>query len=599
VVSYSQASLIIIFLTISDQEYAHISYQAGMAMDPHKTLAACKVELRQMMDRGVFKAIHKKDIGDAIVLPCMMIIKPRDAEYKGRLVASGNLQNRQNFTASETSSATIRTRSILTIIALAANQHLEVHLGDVVGAYLWAALPPGDNIILRLNPTLSKILVQMYPHLTSFVHTNGCLIVKLIQALYGLIQAALLWNKEVTRTMVSLGYRQLDSDECVFIKNVGNTKVIVGLYVDDTIAVHNNPVEYKALLDGLAHKYGALKQHSGNKLLYRGLEIETKGPGTPIRVHQSNYIKDLLLENNITKEYTIPAGPSLFDINVNSPPLTKTDSESYAKCTAKLLWIGTQTRTDIRLPCSFLCSRVLAPTTEDLSKLSRVLGYLLHTSNLGLRFESKGELELECFADASYLVHREDGKSHTGFVIQLAGSTICSESKKQGIVAQSSTEAELIALNSAKNSVLGLRSFLRELGYEQHLPTVIHEDNMAVLTMLEKGRPSLKNQHIAMRFFSASEAIERDQILTTYLNTKIMIADLLTKPLPVAPFILLRTGILNEELKGEEKDPTSDIGLSCSELPFESMGVFEIEGVLKNPLFPVGHGGEVFTVTTQ
>jgi len=61
-------------------------------------------------------------------------------------------------------------------------------------------------------------------------------VLKLLKALYGLKQASRQWHKHVRKLLTEeLGYRQLVTDSCVFIKGEGGNKIIVVLYVDDFI----------------------------------------------------------------------------------------------------------------------------------------------------------------------------------------------------------------------------------------------------------------------------------------------------------------------------------------------------------------------------
>ena len=72
--------------------------------------------------------------------------------------------------------------------------------------------------------------------------------------------------------------------------------------------------------------------------------------------------------------------------------------------------------------------------------------------------------------DASYSIHW-DSKGHSGMVIGLGDSCcIMARSVKQKLVARSSTESELIALDDALCYILWFRKLLEDLGFKQFLP---------------------------------------------------------------------------------------------------------------------------------
>ena len=81
------------------------------------------------------------------------------------------------------------------------------------------------------------------------------------------------------------------------------------------------------------------------------------------------------------------------------------------------------------------------------------------------------------YADADWAGDVNTRKSTSGYVFQIGGSTISWMSKRQSIVALSTTEAEYVALSTATQEAIWLRSLLKGMGFEQKSPTTIFEDN--------------------------------------------------------------------------------------------------------------------------
>ena len=92
---------------------------------------------------------------------------------------------------------------------------------------------------------------------------------KLLKSCYGLVQAAKDWADELTKSMLQLGFKRLESDKCVYIKRKSANKVcIVAVYVDDCAIFENDPSMYTDLIRGLKAKYklkelGALRWFLG------------------------------------------------------------------------------------------------------------------------------------------------------------------------------------------------------------------------------------------------------------------------------------------------------------------------------------------------
>ena len=83
----------------------------------------------------------------------------------------------------------------------------------------------------------------------------------------------------------------------------------------------------------------------------------------------------------------------------------------------------------------------------------------------------------------------------------LAGSVIAYKRKFQSTVSLSSTEAELTAAAEAGKMALYLRYILQKLGFAQHIPMVIYEDNMEALFMTTADQPIKFTRHMDTKLF--------------------------------------------------------------------------------------------------
>jgi hypothetical protein len=76
-----------------------------------------------------------------------------------------------------------------------------------------------------------------------------------------------------------------------------------------------------------------------------------------------------------------PALSDLFNIDFNSPPLLKKQTEHFHSMVAKLLHLAKRVRPDILTAISFLATRVREPTEQDLVKLQRVCKHIRCTKD--------------------------------------------------------------------------------------------------------------------------------------------------------------------------------------------------------------------------
>jgi len=171
--------------------------------------------------------------------------------------------------------------------------------------------------------------------------------------------------------------------------------------------------------------------------------------------------------------------------------------------------------------------------------------YVIGTKELGLKLGSDEGVKLYATVDASYACH-EDSKSHSGCTLHVGrdSGSIMTISKKQKLVADSSTCAEFIATHLIAKEIMWGRNFLKSIGHPQEEPTTLFEDNTSTIAMIKNKSNGKKTKHIEVRYNLIREQVEKLVIKMQHLSSKDMTSDMLTKPLAPGPFIHLRKKIL-------------------------------------------------------
>jgi hypothetical protein len=142
-------------------------------------------------------------------------------------------------------------------------------------------------------------------------------------------------------------------------------------------------------------------------------------------------------------------------------------SNSYARLLRELQFVANTTRLDIAYAVSRLASYTANPSLQHIGVLKRVLHYLQGMKEYGITYQSRtpqGRNLFYGFANAAY-ANTDDYKSTSGQVFLAAGGAITWRSKKQTVIALSSTEAEYVALSEAGREACWLRSLCKELGF--------------------------------------------------------------------------------------------------------------------------------------
>lgn len=270
--------------------------------------------------------------------------------------------------------------------------------------------------------------------------------------------------------------------------------------------------------------------------------MEDLGPvefATGIRIDRSNnklelsqeaYIDKILRKFKMSesKAVTTPL-PSVIPSNTKESTSLFKDIKLYQQLIGSLNYLSTRTRPDITYSVSYLAQSLQKPTDQSFSLAKRVLRYLKGTKDWRLTFTKEKDSKLVAFSDASYAEEKER-KSRTGYVFLQGGGPISWLSKKQEVVASSSTEAEYIALSRTAKEGRWLNILASELGVSNS-PITLFEDNQSAIKLAENHILNDRSKHIDVRFHYIREEVEKKNVIIKYISTSYQTADILTKSL--------------------------------------------------------------------
>jgi len=133
-----------------------------------------------------------------------------------------------------------------------------------------------------------------------------------------------------------------------------------------------------------------------------------------------------------------------------------------------------------------------------------------------------------CDSDWASQQHRH---SISGFSFHFGHGAVSWSSKKQNIIALSSTEAEYIAQTHAAKEVVWLRNFISEMQGKKEKGITLLCDNQGVIALAKDNKFYSQTKHIDLRYHFIREAVEDGKINVKYIPTSENVADIFTKPL--------------------------------------------------------------------
>jgi hypothetical protein len=421
----------------------------------------------------------------------MFLKKKRCGRIKGRGCADGRKQ-RLYKTKEEMSTPMVAIESLFLTCTIDAKERRTVVTTDIPGAFMQTDV---DEVIhVRLEGPLALLLAKVDPklydkYLKQDKKGKTVMYVKLKKALYGTLQAAMLFWKDFSEKLVLWGYAINPYDWCVPNKIIDGKQCTVVRHVNDLKISHVDPNAVESLLDLLNEEYGKihpLVTTHGKVHEYLGMTLDFMEDGK-VKIVMKDYIKQMLDEipDDMDSEAATPASAHLFTVSNKTELLDAPTSELFHHHTAKLLLLSRRARPDIQTAVTFLTRRVKAPDKDDYKKIRCTMRYLRGSVDLLLTLEVDDVHAVKWWADASYGIH-QDMKSHTGATMSLGKGSIYSASKTQRLNTKISTEAELVGVDDAMAQVLWTRGFLieEEQGFEVR-DNKVYQDNQSTMLFEE------------------------------------------------------------------------------------------------------------------
>ncbi|CAB0008728.1 unnamed protein product, partial [Nesidiocoris tenuis] len=311
---------------------------------------------------------------------------------------------------------------------------------------------------------------------------------KLNKSLYGLKQSPMCWNEKLKSTLKKFGLQPTKNESCLF---VNDTKTLMlAIHIDDGLLIGKRNDEMNKFLHDLQQDFDLTYTYQPTK--YLGMEI-IKKTGL-IKLSQESYLQSVLerygMENTKSAATPMMTGSSTLEEQQRS------DGQfPYRECVGSLLYLSNKTRPDVAYAISFASRHMENPTRQDVANVKRTLKYLSGSSSAGIQYQWDGNDRLVAYSDADFANDPETRKSTTGYVISYCGGPISWASRKQSVVATSTTEAEFIAAADCSKELLFLKSLILELtGAQVDADLII--DNMSAIHLIKNGIMNRRSKHI-------------------------------------------------------------------------------------------------------
>ena len=408
-----------------------------------------RAELEQLEAMGTWELVPKPP-GVVPIPNKWTFVKKTDIiglikQFKARLVAKGCSQ-RPGFDFNETYSPVVRLETVRLVLAMVPDRDLRIQQMDVKGAYL--------------NGVLKEDVYMKQPEGYEDGTDRVC---HLLKTLYGLKQLGREWNNQLNQGMQTIGFVRLISDPCAYIRGDDKDFQIVTVWVDDLLIFATSDKGMRETKAQIAQKWRITDLGEPAKII----GIEVKHTRDSISISQKVYINSILRKEGLDRANPVatPLDPNV-RIEPNPDQSEGEDCNSYARLLGELQYLASATRPDIAFAVHRLASFTRNPSLQYQGMLKRIVRYLAGTQDYGITYRKSyiPKSPILGYANAAF-GNTDERKSTTGIVFTSGGGAISWRSKKQTLVALSTTEAEYIALAHAGADARWLRNIYLELGF--------------------------------------------------------------------------------------------------------------------------------------
>ncbi|KAK6131471.1 hypothetical protein DH2020_034779 [Rehmannia glutinosa] len=400
--------------------------------------------------------------------------------------------------------------SVRVLLSCAANLGWDLLQFDVKNAFLHGELK--EEVYMKIPPGFAT-------------HKTEGKVCRLKKALYGLKQSPRAWFDRFSKAMITFGYKQSNADHTMFIKYLNGKITILIVYVDDIVVTGNNQEEMSRLKKHLATEFEI--KDLGRLRYFLGIEVARSEKG--IFISQRKYVLDLLKETGMLgcKPANTPIEAN-HGLKENIGELV--DIDRYQRLVGRLIYLS-HTRPDIAYAVSIASQFMHSPRTTHLDAVFRILRYLKSCPGKGLLFSSNGHLGIEAYTDADWGGSPNDRRSTSGYCVFIGGNLVTWRSKKQGLVARSSAEAEYRVMAQGVCELLWVKKLMQDIHLLQEESLLLHCDNKAAINIAHNPVQHDRTKHIEIDRFFIKEKLDDKSLRISYTDSRSQLADIFTKGL--------------------------------------------------------------------
>lgn len=429
----------------------------------------------------------------------MVVLDTNCIRYKARLVVKG-FSKKEGIDYSEIFSPVVKMTSIRVLLSIVAVEDLHLEQLDVKTAFLYGDL---DEELYMAQPKSFEVKGKEH------------MVCRLKKSLYGLKQAPRQWYFKFDGFMQEKEFAHCESNHCVYFHKYDDGDIVyLSLYMDDILVASSNMKRIVKVKKMLSLQFAMKDLGEAKNILVMKIIRDKKNK--KLWLSQEDYVNKVLKRFNMDKA-KLAATPLASHFKLSKDMCLSTQALKdemavvpYASAVENLMYAMVSTRPDIAHAMGVVSRYMQNPGREHCNVVKWILRYLAGTSNYSLCYGGTS-LELQGYVDANHSGDRDSGKSTTGYIFTVAGTTLSWVSQLQKVVALSTTEAEYVAIIEASKEIMWLQDYMEELHRKQPVST-LWSDSQSAVHLAKNAAYHSRTRHIKKRYHFIRSALKDNEL---------------------------------------------------------------------------------------
>ena len=353
-----------------------------------------------------------------------------------------------------------------------------------------------------------------------------------IKALYGVVDSGRLFYDEWIEYHLDLGFQPIHSDKCYLMFYRGPNEFIrICFHVDDNIISQRGDelwtwyqtslkLKYELVLHPLHYCMGiefAINYEKGIIKMTQGAQIE-------------KMLRDLDMENCRPARCPVSTSkqPSLDEIEKN--PSGQTLKFPMMAFLGHLNCLQQGTRPDITRALKIASKFGTKFGAVHIEWVKRIVRYLAGNKSIGIvyrRVPAELANHMQIFSDSTHASDPDTRRSISGISIKLAGNLVLWKANFQTIVSHSSTESEIMCLDTGGTLGQYAKWICNAVGINPIMPIPIFIDSQSSMDIMQNPIQAGRNLHMHARFFYMRDHVINQEYALVKIATEDQISDVL------------------------------------------------------------------------